>query len=59
MKKKKKIKEEEKKKGGAAAEQKKRVKKVYDLPGQKRDRPEEVCCCFHVLVHLEFVAAEA
>lgn len=34
-----------------SAEQKKREKKVYDLPGQKRDPPEEVCIahsCFHV-----------
>ena len=40
-KKKKKIKEEEKK-GTPGAEQKKREKKVYDLPGQKRDPPVEV-----------------
>ncbi|KAI9113250.1 hypothetical protein K1719_015775 [Acacia pycnantha] len=39
-KKKNKKKEEGKKKGAPAAEQKKQ-KKVYDLPGQKRDPPEE------------------
>ncbi|KAK9271233.1 hypothetical protein L1049_026823 [Liquidambar formosana] len=43
QKKKKKNKEEEKKKAAKEAEQngKKREKKVYDLPGQKRDPPEE------------------
>lgn len=36
--------EEEKKKGGKEAENgKRKEKKVYDLPGQKRDPPEEVC----------------
>lgn len=36
---------EDKKKGTKNADSnvKKREKKVYDLPGQKRDPPEEVC----------------
>lgn len=49
LKKKKMTKEEEKKKSKVAdktPEPKKREKKVYDLPGQKRDPPEEVLCCF-------------
>lgn len=46
-KKKTKIKEEVKKRGGSASEQKKQ-RKVYDLPGQKRDPPEEVCHSFHI-----------
>lgn len=46
VKKKKKVKEEVKKKGAAGAEQKKKERKVYDLPGQKRDPPEEVCMCY-------------
>lgn len=29
---------------------KKKEKKVYDLPGQKRDPPEEVCLCFSSLL---------
>lgn len=43
LKKKKKTKEEGKK-GNAVADQngRKREKKVYDLPGQKRETPEEV-----------------
>lgn len=40
MNKKKKTKEKEKE------QEKKRAKKVYDLPGQKRDPPEEVSECF-------------
>ena len=40
--KKKKKKEEEKKKKGLGAEPRKKEKKVFDLPGQKRDPPEEV-----------------
>ena len=45
-KKKKKKKEEQKKKGAKVVAQengKKKERKVYDLPGQKRDPPEEVC----------------
>lgn len=38
----KKIKEKEEKKEDQNA--KKREKKVYDLPGQKRDRPDDVYC---------------
>jgi len=45
--KKKKIKEKVKE-----VEKKKREKKVYDLPGQKRDPPEEVCECFSLLLFL-------
>lgn len=42
-----KIKEEGKKKRNVdtAAEKKKREKKVYDLPGQRRDPPDEVLFC--------------
>lgn len=50
--KKKKKKEEEKKKGSAVTEQngKKRERKVYELPGQKRDPPEEVVfVCRYIL----------
>lgn len=46
QKKKKKKKEEQKKKGAKVVVQengKKKERKVYDLPGQKRDPPEEVC----------------
>lgn len=58
MQKKKKIKEEEKKTGAKIAVQngKKREKKVYDLPGQKRDPPEEVCflisLCLFILIQI-------
>lgn len=45
-KKKKKVEEEVKKAGGAEQNGKKRERKVYDLPGQKRDPPEEVICSF-------------
>lgn len=47
QKKKKKGEEEKKKKKGAKEPEqtgKKREKKMYDLPGQKRDPPEEVRC---------------
>lgn len=40
--KKKKVEDEKKKK---VENNKKREKKVYDLPGQKRDTPEEVVFC--------------
>lgn len=35
-------------KGGVGTDAKKREKKTFDLPGQKRDAPEEVSflCCF-------------
>lgn len=47
LKKKKKTKEEEKTKAAEATkEQKKKERKVFDLPGQKRDPPEEVHCRF-------------
>lgn len=56
QKKKKKEEEAQKtKKGGKAADSKdakKREKKVFDLPGQKRDPPEEVSC---VLLIFEFL----
>lgn len=43
LKKKKKAKEEEKTKAAEATkEQKKKERKVFDLPGQKREPPEEV-----------------
>ena len=32
----------------------KKVKKVYDLPGQKRDPPEEVCMTMHFLLFIFF-----
>ena len=67
VKKKKKVKEEEKvkkkKKGedavAAQAHQKRKEKKVYDLPGQKRDPPVEVCYLLFMLTilplpHFEF-----
>lgn len=50
LKKKKKEEDEKKKKKKGAKEPvktaSKREKKVYDLPGQKRDPPEEVKVCF-------------
>lgn len=47
-----KIKEEGRKKKNVdtPAEKKKREKKVYDLPGQRRDPPDEVLfCCLYLL----------
>lgn len=46
--KKKKKKEEEK--TNSAMEPKKREKKVYDLPGQKRDTPDEVLLFYFFLL---------
>lgn len=46
LKKKKKKEEDKKKTAGASTEQKKTGKKVFDLPGQKRDPPAEVHCFF-------------
>jgi len=40
----------EEEKADTAAERKKREKKVYDLPGQKRDPPDEVLFCCSVLL---------
>lgn len=48
LKRRKKTKEEMK--ADTAAEPKKREKKVYDLPGQKRDPPEEVLLCCSILL---------
>jgi len=50
VKKKKKVKKEEE---VVVTETKvKKVKKVYDLPGQKRDPPEEVCITMYFLLFI-------